>query len=116
MRISSVSKMLKGINEGYVPFTFGKFYIPTTNEEKSNIISNELKMYLQKAIQIKVEDRDSIYEYLLPYLKDIQQDKDWRTFEVAKEFAGLITKEPPEPPKAEIPGLENLLKMLSAPE
>ena len=46
MRINTVSKMLRGINEGYAPFTFGKIYIPTTNEEKSNILSNELKIYL----------------------------------------------------------------------
>ena len=44
MRISSVAKMLKGINEGFVPFTFGKIYIPTTNEEKANILSNERRI------------------------------------------------------------------------
>ena len=44
MRISSVAKMLKGINEGFAPFTFGKVYIPTINEEKANMLPNELRI------------------------------------------------------------------------
>ena len=76
-----------------VPFVFGEDHNPVT--AKVSIQNLDVREKLKISTKINSYPKDSIYEHLINELLKVSDLKAWSNEETAREFARLLTREPP---------------------